>query len=278
MTAQPETMEPAHVIAGQQRFYADEVATNYDRLVEWVVGGWHESPRTRMGDFLTQLWARQATPTHEVLEICCGTGLMLQELIRRGYAVSGLDQSAAMLAQARQRLGAGVELVQAVLPDIPLRHQFDAVISSAAAFNYLPDTEAVLGRTFQSVAQVLRPGGTFVFDIMGRTMLQKHMVERFGTNVLATDLGDAAFLWKFAADEAGRYSDLTYVQFTRDSSLPEGLYTRTTELHRMYVHEHDIVRRLAGDAGFVDIQVFDNYSQQPAGADALYETWTLTRA
>lgn len=44
---------------------------------------------------------------------------MLGELARRGYAVTGLDRSAAMLERARRRLGEETTLIHAALPHIP---------------------------------------------------------------------------------------------------------------------------------------------------------------
>jgi len=45
-----------------------------------------------------------------VLDLCCGTGLLADELIARGYRVVGVDASDAMLALARGRLGPEVSL------------------------------------------------------------------------------------------------------------------------------------------------------------------------
>lgn len=258
-------------------FYTESVAAHYDRLVDWVVQDWEESPRSRMGKFVHHLWTKHPAPVASVLELCCGTGLMLHELVIHGYTVTGLDQSAPMLQRARTRLGTDVALVQARLPEIPVAQTFDAVISTGAGFSYLP-LERELAATFESVARVLKPGGSFVFDTLSRTMIHENMPRRFGNAVLATDLGEATFIWKFSEAESGDYSDLTYIYFVRDPDAPEeGPYTRGSELHRMYAHDRDRLKRLARKTGFCDISVFDNYTSQPAGPDTLYDTWTLTR-
>src|SRR5918992_2491354 len=48
-----------------------------------------------------------------VLDVATGTGLVAEELLRRGFRVTGLDQSSEMLDAARRRFDGGVELVQA---------------------------------------------------------------------------------------------------------------------------------------------------------------------
>src|SRR5919106_1166931 len=49
-----------------------------------------------------------------VLDVATGTGLVAAELLRRGFRVTGLDQSAEMLESARRRFSGAVEFV---IPD-----------------------------------------------------------------------------------------------------------------------------------------------------------------
>ncbi|HEX5741059.1 MAG TPA: class I SAM-dependent methyltransferase [Pilimelia sp.] len=250
----------------------EAIADAYDRLDDWIIENWGEQPRPVRADFLCALWADRPGGVADVLEICCGTGLMLEQLALRDRAVAGLDRSAAMLRHARKRLGDDVPLVEAELPAIPLDRRFDAVISCGAALNYLSCPRDVTA-TFQSVARVLRPGGSFVFDVLGRSMLDDHV----GSTVWAADLGDLAFIWEFADGPAGAYCDATYTQFLHREGAPAEVYDRAVETHRLYPLNPEVVRRAAAAAGLVDVRVYDNYTRAPAHADTLYETWTFTR-
>ncbi|MGA5699703.1 methyltransferase domain-containing protein [Peterkaempfera bronchialis] len=251
----------------------DAIADAYDRLDDWIVREWGEKPRPERADFLERFWADRPDAVRSVLEVCCGTGLMLEQLALRGFKVTGLDRSAAMLDHARKRLGDEVPLLHAELPSIPVDRRFDAVISPGAAFNYLPG-EDDLAATFRAVAEVLRPGGSFVFDILSRTMMDGHA----GRSVWAADLGDLAFIWEFSNSPSGGYCDATYTQFLRHEAELEGPYTRTRELHRLYPLDPEMIRRVARDCGFTDPAVHDNYTPEPAHDATLYETWTFTRA
>ena len=69
--------------------------------------------------FLDQLWSDDEHGVHNVLDVCCGTGLLAGELAALGYQVVGLDGSEAMLARARRRVGSEVRLVRSTLPHWP---------------------------------------------------------------------------------------------------------------------------------------------------------------
>ncbi len=98
-----------------------------------------------------------AGPRDLVLDVATGTGAVARELIRRkGCTLVGLDQSQEMLAEARRRLGPGVELVQGSAESLPFESEsFDAV-----TFTYLLRYVDNPGETLRELARVLRPGGT----------------------------------------------------------------------------------------------------------------------
>jgi demethylmenaquinone methyltransferase/2-methoxy-6-polyprenyl-1,4-benzoquinol methylase len=91
-----------------------------------------------------------------VLDVATGTGLVASELLARGYVVTGVDQSAGMLATAREQLGDGVELVEARAEALPFPDaSFDA-LTFTYLLRYVDDPAATLAE----LARVVRPGGT----------------------------------------------------------------------------------------------------------------------
>src|SRR5947209_5688592 len=103
-----------------------------------------------------------------VVDLGCGSGLWARELVGAGYAVLGIDLSAAMLAIARARVP-GAEFRQGSFLDADLP-RCDAVTAVGEIFNYLFDDangRGALARFFGRVHRALRPGGVFVFDVAG---------------------------------------------------------------------------------------------------------------
>lgn len=93
-----------------------------------------------------------------VLDAATGTGLVAEELVRRGHEVVALDQSPEMLAEARRRLSGRVEVVEGRAERLPFGDaEFDA-LTFTYLLRYVDDPEA----TLQELARVVRPGGTIV--------------------------------------------------------------------------------------------------------------------
>jgi len=90
-----------------------------------------------------------------VLDVATGTGLVAAELLRRGFRVTGLDQSPDMLAVARERFGDGVELVEASAEELP----FDDGTFDHLTFTYLLRYVDDPASTLQELVRVVRPGG-----------------------------------------------------------------------------------------------------------------------
>ena len=90
-----------------------------------------------------------------VLDVATGTGLVAAELVRRGFRVTGVDQSAEMLARARERFGEGVELVEASAESLP----FPDAAFDHLTVTYLLRYVAEPGATLAELTRVVRPGG-----------------------------------------------------------------------------------------------------------------------
>jgi demethylmenaquinone methyltransferase/2-methoxy-6-polyprenyl-1,4-benzoquinol methylase len=121
----------------------------YDRV--GAVLSFGQDPRWRR--FLVDRLPRDGG---HVLDVATGTGLVAQELLRRGFRVTGLDQSAEMLARARERFGERVALVEGSADELP----FDDASFDHLTFTYLLRYVDDPAATLAELARVVRPGGT----------------------------------------------------------------------------------------------------------------------
>jgi SAM-dependent methyltransferase len=118
-------------------------------------------------------WQRLAIPRlrgRDVLEVGCGTGTLLVDMLRAGYDCRAIDRSPQMVAATRDRLRrAGYDpaqfVRQAEIQRLPLADAtFDDVVSTFPT-DYIVDPAAL-----REVARVLRPGGRFVV-VLGASLL-----------------------------------------------------------------------------------------------------------
>jgi SAM-dependent methyltransferase len=100
-----------------------------------------------------------------LLDLGCGTGRHASLLAERGYDVTGVDRSPAMLAEARARIvrGGRTEFVEGDLRSVRLNRRFDVVVSLFHVMSY-QTTNADLAAAFATLQSHLAPGGLFIFD------------------------------------------------------------------------------------------------------------------
>jgi demethylmenaquinone methyltransferase/2-methoxy-6-polyprenyl-1,4-benzoquinol methylase len=139
--ASPRTQHARRLFAG--------LGSAYDRMGAILSFG--QDPRWRR--FLV---SRLPLDTPAVLDVATGTGLVARELLRTGRAraVTGLDQSEAMLHEGRRRTS-GARLVLGRAEGLPFADgAFDA-LTVTYLMRYVDDP----GETLRELARVVKPGG-----------------------------------------------------------------------------------------------------------------------
>lgn len=137
----------------------DEYAPFYD----W------ENART-LGRRDVPFWRRVAAGANgTVLELGCGTGRISLPLARAGVSLVGVDRSEPMLARAAaraSRIARAVPFVRADIRSLPFkRGRFAMVLAPYGVLQSLI-RDRDLRATLESVARVLRRGGTFGIDLV----------------------------------------------------------------------------------------------------------------
>ncbi len=112
---------------------------------------------------LESLFFSRVPAGSHVLDLCCGSGHVTRELVRRGYSVTGIDASAELIKLAREALP-NVDLQVQNACDFSLSEPVDAALSTFDSLNHILQL-ADLKRAFVNVHRALKCGGLFVFDM-----------------------------------------------------------------------------------------------------------------
>jgi SAM-dependent methyltransferase len=112
-----------------------------------------------------------------LLDICCGTGILDLHFLANGYQVVGIDLSPAMLEYARLNAVSYVESRQVRYFETDA-NQFGVerpvglAVATYDAINHLPDSNALTG-CFRSAYQAVVSGGSFIFDLNTKLGLRR---------------------------------------------------------------------------------------------------------
>jgi SAM-dependent methyltransferase len=112
---------------------------------------------------LEHLFFSQVPAGSSVLDLCCGSGHVTKELAARGYVVTGVDNSAELIALARRELP-GIDFEVQDATNLTLKRTFRAVLCTFDSLNHILTLEN-LRHAFEGVQRILEPGGLFVFDM-----------------------------------------------------------------------------------------------------------------
>jgi len=231
-------------------FYADDLAyVHHTGFADLARGAAPE---------IASLLTRRGHAGGHVVDLGCGSGLLVRALHDRGFATTGVDLSPAMIALAR-RESPRTTFVTGSLYDarLPRAH---AVLAVGEPLNYAEPKSSgrlrapPLAPFFRKIARALPPRGLFVFDVIvdgpGPTLTRSghRSGPRFTVCVTTTE------------DRARTRLTREIVSFVAEKD--DGPYRRTHEVHHVRVLRTKELARALDDAGF-DVVVKKRYGAHP---------------
>lgn len=107
-------------------------------------------------------------PLHQqdLLDIGCGTGTFLHNIMKHYNSVTGLEYNGKMIEQARKLLDSTVQIKQGQATQIPFAdNSFHTVCMNQVIHHFPNDNNfEYLENCFKEVSRVLKPGGSFIIN------------------------------------------------------------------------------------------------------------------
>ncbi|HXS80862.1 MAG TPA: methyltransferase domain-containing protein [Gammaproteobacteria bacterium] len=177
-----EATEQRSAGAPDNRTYYDEFARHYD---DRRARGYHKL----IDDQATGL-VRRVGEGKTLLEVGCGTGLILERVAKFARRAEGVDVSPGMVEYARRR---GLDVRVADASSLPYP---DAEFDVAFSFKVLAHVSR-FDEALAEMLRVVRPGGHIVFDIYNRHSLRYAMKRLFGPKHTSQRFAEDAILTRF---------------------------------------------------------------------------------
>lgn len=135
----------------------DDRSNGYEAVARKFI----EQRSSTVGVETVRAWAQAFTPGSAMLDLGCGHGRPITELlVREGFSVYGVDASARLIEELRARLPSVHAECAAVEDSTFFGRSFEGVVASGLMFLLTPETQALV---IAKVACALDPGGCFLF-------------------------------------------------------------------------------------------------------------------
>lgn len=109
-----------------------------------------------------RMWARGLSPGAAILDLGCGHGRPIAELlVQEGFSVYGVDASARLIEELRTRLPSVHAECAAIEDSTFFGRSFEGVVACGLMFLLTPESQALV---VTKVACALDPGGRFLFS------------------------------------------------------------------------------------------------------------------
>lgn len=207
---------------------------------------------------IQQTIAQAARPVEAVIDLGCGTGVITRKLAAAGYAMTGVDQSPAMLEKAQKDLESADRINWLVADITELdehEKQYDMAISCCDVINYVTDLQNV-EKAFKNIYQLLKTDGLFFFDVHSLYTVEDIYIGQTFSDV--TD--EAAYIWEcIPGDEAGEmYHQLTFFHQEEGDH-----FIRFQEKHHQRTFPVEVYKNLLKKIGFEKIKIYADFSLEP---------------
>ncbi|HEY2018414.1 MAG TPA: class I SAM-dependent methyltransferase [Bryobacteraceae bacterium] len=150
---------------------------DYDDFAWFYNRYWNEEFHSVAFPILEPIWLSRLEPGARILDVCCGTGHLAGMLTDRGYRVTGIDASPAMIRHARENAPAA-EFYVCDATQFHIPADFDAAVCTFDSLNHILSVEA-LEAVLRNTAAALKPGALFAFDLLSEAAYQTRWTDAF---------------------------------------------------------------------------------------------------
>lgn len=165
----------------------------YDEFSEWYERERHDGYHRVIDDLQVDL-LRQHVRDRDVLEVGCGTGLLLHRIEDLARSARGIDISPGMLELARER---GLQVEEGCATELPFASATFDVVYSFKVLAHVRDIE----RAVAECSRVVRPGGILLLEFYNPLSLRFLAKRLAGPRKISESTRESAVYTRWDAPE-----------------------------------------------------------------------------
>ena len=201
-------------------------------------------------------WILKKIPGNKlsILDLGCGPGLYTEKFAERGHNVTGMDYSSGSIKYARKSARSKklrISYLQQNYLELEEDSKYDLILMIFTDFGVLtPDQRKTL---LNNIYRALKPGGTFLFDVLNENFETKETVCK------DWELSEKGF-WRnkpYLALTESFYYEKEKVTLSQHIIMEEN---GETEVYRFWIHSfsHSDLAEIVSSAGFSTITCYDS--------------------
>ena len=235
-----------------------EPVTPYSKLAEVYDYLMRHVDYVHWADYIESIFDRFDVSPDTILELACGTGTLSSILSERGYNMTGVDHSNAMVGVAQhktQERKQDIAFLQGDMVAPPVTGPFDSAICLYDSVNYLMEPGNII-QMLKAVNSRITPGGLFIFDACTEINSRRYFnrqIEREGTD-------------DFSYIRRSKYLAKERIQVNEFQLLVKrgGRHYQHFERHEQKIYPITTILEACYTAGFDIAGTFDGFTFSPA--------------
>lgn len=209
----------------------------YDILIE-------DFPHKKIIDFLDK---KVNFANKKVLDLCCGTGKALLEIIKNNGNVVGLDYSLEMLTKAKENLvseGKTAELILGDINKLNIDRQFDIITMICDGLNYLKPKN--LNAFLLKINNILTENGIFICEFSSLYKAENVLSDQ----IFYEDNENLTYFFLNKFNKKQKTVDINLTIFEKEKDK----YNRYDDLQKQYFYS---IEELSNAFKLFDIKILD---------------------
>lgn len=200
-------------------------------------------------DYLENLFDLYDISSDLICDLACGTGNITVPLAKRGYNMTGVDNSCEMLNIAREK-SAGLDILylRQSIQSLDLYGSMGAILCMIDGFNYIISPKA-LENAFRRIKNCfLDTDGIFIFDISSKYKLETII----GNDTFIHSDENIFYSWRNRYIKSKNLSDMMLDFFVKGKNG----YERFEERHLQRAWSEEEIKIMLKRAGFTQIDTY----------------------